>query len=555
MRQWVGVVEERKGRRHVRVVGRDDLVVSGLPEPGTWVRVRDDGSHEILAVVGTPQVELTELVVKAGIDVVHSPDVDALAVERAAELTFDGLVDLRRLPFVPIDEVTSRDLDQALAIEPRDDGFVVWYALADAAWFIRPGDALYEDSIARGATYYLPGLVVPMLPRILSEDVISLNANVDRRAMVFELTLDAEGVCTDRKIHRARVRCRHKLDFQGVQAFLDGAEVDWDTDVQDSLRLLETVGRLRIALAESRGVVQYRRTEVDVKLDGLQFVALDGPRNHVEKYNEQISLLTNVQGARFLLEHDGHPETHAIYRVHEAPAESRFAELVTLSQQVAAAFDLPADPWIWNPATSSLADWLDRLPAGSVAAGLHRQAMVVNRPSHFASSPGQHFGVGADVYGRFTAPMREVVGIFLHQEVWETLGVTPSDDKHAEALRERVIAVSNAARERQRMFNREVNRLVLDDLFATPNGTWSGAVLGLTPTRIHVRLDRPQVDVKVYTAHVGRHLGGELTFVDGSHMCDANGTTVVRLGDRVDVKVIERDSRRDRWNLAFDVIP
>ena len=34
----------------------------------------------------------------------------------------------------------------------------------------------------------------------------------------------------------------------------------------------------------------------------------------------------------------------------------------------------------------------------------------------------EDYGVGADVYGRFTAPMREMVGVYLHREAVQLMG-------------------------------------------------------------------------------------------------------------------------------------
>lgn len=549
----VCLVKTIGGRARAVLGGNGAAVdVAGLPPEGSWIDLREDGSYELLAPAGSRQTDLVELVVREGVDPVQDPEVLREAEHVARDLGLDDLADFRHLPLVPIDEVTSRDLDQAVAIERRGEGYVVWYALADAAWFVRPGSALYEASLERGATYYLPGLVVPMLPRLLSEDRISLNAGVDRRAMLFELTLAADGRCVDRAIHRARIRCRHKLDFGGVQRFLDGAEVEWDADVQASLRLLREVGERRIQLADERGVVRYRRTEVDVHLTGLRFIAIDGPRSEVERYNEQISLLTNVQGALFLREDaEEHPEVQPIYRVHEAPSETRFRELVHLTRAFARVHGLPEEVWVWDPQRRPLADYLDDLPPGPQARAIHRQAMVVNRPSHFASEPGRHFGVGADVYGRFTAPMREVVGIYLHHEVWEKLG--QAQVGHDEALRDRVVDVSNRARERQRLFNREVNRMVLDDLLAADLAAGGpgreGVVLGLTPSRLHVQLDEPRVDVKVYVRHLEQACGETFQLEDGVVM--AGGTTRFRLGDRVRVQVLGEDAGRDRWELTL----
>lgn len=551
MKRLVGQVKRKGERLAVVGVDRRPRFVPDLPAEGSWVELvhRDDWTVErVLAEPASGLAALYALVIKAGIYPTHTQAVMDEAEAWVAEPGIDDpqLVDLTHLPFVPIDEVTSKDLDQALAIEQRGEGYVVWYALADAAYYVRPGSELFEDSLKRGATYYLPGLTIPMLPTSLSEGIISLNAGEDRRAMVFELHLDARGACTQRRIHRARVHCRHKLDFGGVQAFLDGAQVDWDADVQASLRLLPQVGELRIQRAEERNVVRYRRAEVDVKLHGLVFVALDGPRNDVERYNEQISLLTNVEGARFLREGGTHVEP--VYRVHEAPSEERVDELRALTEAVAASHG--DTRWAWRD--QSLNDWLEHLPQGPIARALHRQAMVINRPSHFASTPGAHFGVGADVYGRYTAPMREVVGIFLHNEVWEELAGAPSPEPYdGPELQARVIQVANQARERQRQFNRQANRLVLDDLFANTPEPVPCTVMGLTPSRVHVQLDRPRVDVKVYVAHLQERWGTELA-LDGVELKDAQGGVRIRLGDRMRVSVVERDRKRDRWNLALD---
>lgn len=522
--------------------------VAGLPDEGAWIELRGDGGYRLLAGAGSRLADLIGLVVGHGVSPIQDDVVDEEANRVAGDLALDELPDFRHLPLVPIDETTSRDLDQAVAIEPRGDGWVVWYALADAAWFVRPGSALYAASLERGATTYLPGLVVPMLPRILSEDRISLNAGVDRRAMLFELTLDADGRCIERAIHRARIHCRHKLDFGSVQRFLDGEMVNWYADVQASLRRLAEVGRARMKLAEDRGVVQYRRTEVDVHLHGLVFVALEGPRNDVERYNEQISLLTNVQGALFLLERETDPRVQPIYRVHEAPSETRYQELHALTVALARVHDLP-DDWIWNE-EEPLAEYLARLPRNPIGRAVHRQAMIVNRPSHFASTPGAHFGIGADVYGRFTAPMREVVGVYLHHEVWAALALTDSGQDGD--LRKRVVDVSNAARERQRRLNREVNRMVLDDLFSTdPSATFDGVVLGMTPSRVHVQLDEPRVDVKVYVTHLEGAWRADLQVVDGVALVDGSGGMWVRLGEPVQVEVLGRDARSDRWELGI----
>ena len=64
--------------------------------------------------------------------------------------------DARDIPLVTIDPLGSKDLDQAVCIEARMDGYRVYYAIADVAAFIEPGSALEEETFRRGQTIYLP---------------------------------------------------------------------------------------------------------------------------------------------------------------------------------------------------------------------------------------------------------------------------------------------------------------------------------------------------------------------------------------------------------------
>ena len=489
-----------------------------------------------------------------------------------------ALIDLTDLPFVTIDEVHSRDLDQALFIERREagsvaPGYIVWYAIADPAWCVRPGTALFDEALRRGATYYLPGLVIPMLPRELSEDIVSLNPRVDRRALVFEVQLDADGRVDHTLIHRARVRSRIKTSYDAVQALYDGAEPGITSElrgiserVAESLRLLAEVGGLRLALAESRNVVALRRTEIAVSLaghEGLRFVAMADPRHDVERYNEQISLLCNVEGARFLLQGDDADDgVEPIYRVHQSPSDERLDQLADQIAALVRIHRLDEDQWGWRRGRGSLAAYLKSLPESGpharLASSIHRQVMMVGGRSQFAIVPGVHYGVGAEIYGRFTAPMREIVGVYEHKETWEKLaGGGASDDAR---LRDQVVEAANRSRQTQRELDREVNRRVLDQLFGDDLGMpledrprRRGTVLGISRSKVHVGLDEPPIDIKVYIHHLQSQRGGRIAQGrDQMTLRDlSNGHQLQVVGQAVDVRALGRDTQRDRWRLEL----
>src|SRR6476659_1670432 len=74
---------------------------------------------------------------------------DAEAEARAAASHSRSGPERIDLPFVTIDPPGSRDLDQALHIEPLGDGHRVRYAIADVAAFVAGGGALDREGHAR----------------------------------------------------------------------------------------------------------------------------------------------------------------------------------------------------------------------------------------------------------------------------------------------------------------------------------------------------------------------------------------------------------------------
>ena len=501
----------------------------------------------------------------AGLDPAHPPEVmaEAQALAKAPGIDDPRLLDLRRLPFCTIDEATSKDLDQALFVEESKAGWTVWYAIADAAWFARPGTALFAEALRRGATYYLPGLVIPMLPKILSEDVVSLGPDVDRRAMVFEVGIARDGEVLGTKFHRAVVRSRLKTSYDAVQAWFDGAALSGgDAAIEASLRAFRGVGEARLDRADAHHVVIIRRREIEVGLadSGFRFVAIADARNDVERWNEQISLLCNEEGAKLLREGDRPDDAvQAVYRVHGIPEIERLDALADTVARIVERRGLDPAVWGWRLGTRKASDWLAGLPEdgpeGRLALALHRQVVLAMNSASFTAEPGAHMGIGADVYARFTAPMREIVGVYVHKEAWERLGVeTPTPNADDDRLREQVIEVSNAAKATQRALDGKINRLVLDQILADDLASAAppermGTVMGIARGAVHVLLDDPPVDVKVYLEHLQgpiKRTADRLAVVR-----EDGGAVVCEVGDAVKVRVRGVDKERDR--IALDL--
>jgi len=525
-----------------------------------------------LARAGSVRASVYRIAARHRLDPLHPPEVLAQArgFRRRPGTDDPALEDLTHLPFVTIDNRGSRDLDQAMHLErlPSGGGFLARYAIADASHYVRPGTPLFDESLARGATFYLPGLAIPMLPRSLCEDLVSLNQGRVRRALVFEMRLERGGECLETRLVRARVSSLRKLSYPGVQRHYDdpagsgmGRE-RWG----ETLDLLREVGELLVGRAARQHVVQYRRSEVEITLgegERASCTIVSDRRLDVERYNEQVSLLCNVEGARLLADSCGLDHVQGVFRVHPSPSPEALDGFERLVEALVRRRRLLPEVWSWRRSEEPLADYLARLPRRSrLGRALERQARMLNDPARFEPAPAPHHAIGAPFYARFSAPMREVVGVFTHKEALEALGGAATAPPTAAdiALRERVIVSANRARARQRQLTKEANLLALDLLLrpdlARPRSerpARRGTVLGLERHRLRVQLDRPTVDLKVDVGDLGRRFGCAFRLDDAGAAMEPEDphAPTFHLGDELALVTAERDPHRDRWH--FDV--
>ncbi len=522
------------------------------------------------------QARLLAILDAHGLRLDHAPalEAEALALEGDPGLDDPRLEDLEHLPFVTIDYEHSLDLDQALHLQRQGTGWTLHYALADASWYLRPGSGLLAEALSRGASYYLAHLCAPMLPRRLCEGIISLNPGVPRRALVLELPIDAQGLPGPLSVRRARIRSRAKLAYSGVQAWCDqpaGSPLSGQ-DFTPVLVNLRALGAPLLARARERGMVPFERPEVAWEPPGPTapgFRLVAEHRNDVERWNEQISLLCNTEAARLMMAHP-RPELQPIYRVHPHPTLARLEALEATVSALVQLHGLDDDTWTWRrhdqpgqPA-ESLATYLGRLPSTGPAArvrqAIQRQILHSYERSDFTPEPGPHHALGVPCYGRFTAPMREIVGVFTHKELLEAVGLEPTGPTELdERLRERVLQAADRSRELQRSITRDGERLALDfllegdlELPLSQRPLRTGTVLGLSRTRLHVRLDELPLEIKVYTAHIEASLGcsydSDETELTLSPVQGAGPAW--RVGDAITLRLVGRDAERDRWRLA-----
>ncbi|RYG41004.1 RNB domain-containing ribonuclease [archaeon] len=108
-----------------------------------------------------------------------------------------------------------------------DDVVEVGVHIADVSYFLRAGTTLDKEAERRATSVYLVSSVIPMLPRLLCEQLCSLNPGVDRLAFscVWKMRTNGELLEGEHAVWFGRtvIRSAAKLDYRIAQNLMDGA--------------------------------------------------------------------------------------------------------------------------------------------------------------------------------------------------------------------------------------------------------------------------------------------------------------------------------------------
>jgi len=306
--------------------------------------------------------------------------------------------DATDIPFVTLDPVGSKDLDQAVHLQATGGGFVVRYAIADVAGCLQPGGPIDLESHRRGQTYYSPDQITPLHPVEMSEGAASLLPDQTRAAVLWTIMLDSAGAPTDVQLERALVRSVAQLDYPGVQADVAAGRL------HPSIAVLQQVGELRIRAGRERHAITLDLPDSEVLRgpDGNWTLELRAVLP-CEQWNAEISLLTGMCAATIMIN-----GRYGLLRTLPAPDRRAIQKL----RKETAALGIP---------------WPEGMPPGDVIADLDgakpadaaflQDALMLLRGAGYTPFDGDppkdhgHAGVGAD-YAHVTAPLRRLADRF-----------------------------------------------------------------------------------------------------------------------------------------------
>ncbi len=335
-----------------------------------------------------------------------------------------GRLDLRELPLVTIDGITARDFDDAVYCERRGRNWRLIVAIADVSWYARPGTALDAEARRRGNSVYFPDRVVPMLPEILSNELCSLNPQVERLCLACEMTINAEGRIVRSRFFEALMRSAARLTYDAVAAMVVERDERVGRQYRDLLPHLENLYRLYQVFRharQQRGAIDFdtQETAIEYGPDHKIERILPTRRNDAHRIIEECMIAANVAAARFLQRH----RVPGLYRIHEGPSLEKLEKLRGFLGELGLGLG-GGD----KPSTKDYALLLQRARERPDAHLI--QTVMLRSLSQAVYSPKcvGHFGLSHEVYTHFTSPIRRYPDLLVHRAIRHILQTGKAKD-------------------------------------------------------------------------------------------------------------------------------
>lgn len=471
-----------------------------------------------------------------GIPHVFPPEV-ATEAEAATPAPLHDGDDWRNEPLVTIDPPDAKDHDDAVMAVPDPDpknpgGHIVTVAIADVAWYVRPGSALDREALKRGNSVYFPDRVVPMLPERISNDLCSLREGEDRPALAVRMVFSADGRKLRHRFHRVMMRSTARLSYAEAQDAFDGKSVDRYGHVEDAMANLWQAYRVLKRGRDEREPLDLDLPErkIVVGKDGAIERVVIPERLEAHRLIEEFMIQANVAAAESLEA----KKSPLVYRIHDQPSLAKLEALRDFLKSIE--LTLPKGGNL-RPSNFNLI--LSRAKDSEHGPLLHEVVLRTQAQAEYHPENIGHFGLNLRRYAHFTSPIRRYADLIVHRALIRALGLGAGGLPDGIEARLAEIAAQISAAERRAMAAERdtVDRLVAHWLADRIGATFKGRISGVTRAGLFVKLDETGADGFVPMRTLGTdyfHYVEARRAVIGSRTGEMH-----RLGDRVEAKLVE----------------
>ncbi|MDE6289206.1 MAG: ribonuclease R, partial [Ureaplasma sp.] len=315
---------------------------------------------------------------------------------------------------ISIDPADSKDMDDAIYVEKLENGdFFLSVSIADVSHYVKQNSELDKDALTKCTSVYLVDRVLPMLHHNLSNNLCSLNPNIERFCLTCDMVFDKTGKMISKEIYPAIMINHNRLSYDIVNEYFETKTSDLD---KKTLKVLNDGFELYSIIRNKK----YKEGYVDLDIKEPKVICDDEgnpvdiffkPRGDAQKMIEDFMIACNEAVTKIADE----LKLPFIYRVHDKPdiikitklttelKKLRFKNNIILGQEIT-----PKDitELLENNKDSTSLDMLNILILKSM------------QKAQYSTNNIGHFGLASEQYTHFTSPIRRYSDLIVHRIFW-----------------------------------------------------------------------------------------------------------------------------------------
>uniref|UniRef100_A0A8C1MI99 DIS3-like exonuclease 2 n=1 Tax=Cyprinus carpio TaxID=7962 RepID=A0A8C1MI99_CYPCA len=356
--------------------------------------------------------------------------------------------DLRKECVFTIDPATARDLDDALSCKQLSDGnFEVGVHIADVSYFVEEGSVLDQIAGKRATSVYLVQKVIPMLPRLLCEELCSLNPLTDRLTFSVIWKLSPEGKILSEWFGRTVICSCIKMSYDHAQSMIEAPDKHFSAEelppcstnhriheIKEAILNLHNIAKQLRAQRFESGALQLNQLKLSFSLDKESSM----PQGcYVYQYQdsnklvEEFMLLANMAAAHQI--YRTYPEL-AILRRHPPPQSKMVDDLQEFCDQMGLDIDLNSSRGLHRSLNENLGN--DEYAAARREVLTHMCSRAMQMASYFCTgalkdeNSFHHYALNVPLYTHFTSPIRRYVDVIVHRLLAASLSDLSLEEVH-----------------------------------------------------------------------------------------------------------------------------
>jgi ribonuclease R len=507
-----------------------------------------------------------------------APDADGHKRPEGAAL---ARKDLTGQFILTIDPPDAKDYDDAISIVRTERGWDLGVHIADVAHFIEPGTPLDVEAKERGNSVYLPRLVIPMLPEILSNGICSLQEGVPRCCKSSFMSYDRHGNILSEGVASTLIKSAKRLTYLEAQALIDGnieeakrhakTEPNYTPQLLEALKEMNTLAKAIEARRHKQGMISLELPDVVLIYDENGHV-IDAERED-DAYTHKLIEMFMVEANEVLARLFEKVDVPLLRRVHPEPTPGDVTEMRRAAK--VAGFMIPP-----NPTREQLQSLLDATRGTAAARAVHMAVLRTLTRAEYSPALIGHFALASAAYAHFTSPIRRYADLTVHRALEQYLKLTdngrrrPKTDgelqKIGRELRESKACPDEATlvqtgrhitvtEENAEDAERQLRQFLVLQLLSKHIGeSFKGVVTGVSPRGVFVQLDKFLADGLIKVSD----LPGDVTRSNAPPMwkidqrtgalVDQRSGRSFNMGDTVMIRVAQVDLARRQMDLVLD---